>query len=196
MVLCVTVILVADFDIPFEQHDIARGIDADLRAPVGHHVEWIEFDPDASTTDDIYDVGHHQDGIGRQWKEPPIRLPAYAAFIYQGPSTHNDRGFYNTDVLRVSCSMDMMEKVFPSLVWEPDEHIKDRVLYRGKVFIPTRVYLRGLLRDTHTIFTIDANQVNPEEYVNDPQLLAWTGRSVSPPNPYDPQRKRQATTYN
>lgn len=193
MVLCVTVIPVADFDIAFEQHDISRGIDAELRSIVGQHVEWIEFDEGASSTDVIYDVGDRV--TGRQWKEP-FRLPAYAAFIYQGPSVHNDRGFYNTDILRVSCAMDMMEKVFPGLVWEPDQHIKDRILYRGKVFLPTRLYLRGLLRDTHTIFTIDANQVNPEELVNDPQLVAWTTRSTAPPEPYDPQRKRYRTTSN
>ena len=76
----------------------------------------------------IYDVADHV--TGRRWKDP-FRLPAYAAFIYQGPSIHNDRGFYNTDILRVSCAMHAIEKVFPELVWEPDRHIKDRILYRG-----------------------------------------------------------------
>jgi hypothetical protein len=179
------------FDIPFEQHSIFAGIDGDLRSPVGHHVQWIEFDPEASATDVIYDVADQT--TGRQWKEP-VRIPAYAAFIYQGPSIHNDRGFYNTDILRVSVAINVVERIFPGLVWEPDRHIKDRVLYRGKIFVPTRNYLRGLLRDNHTIFTIDANQVNPEEYVNDPQLSAWASRDVYPPQPYDPQLKRVSST--
>lgn len=169
-----------------------EGIDGELRAPVGHHVQWVEFDPESSQVDPIYDVADNQT-TGRQWKEP-FRIPAYAAFIYQGPMVHNDRGFYNTDILRVSVAMDVMEKVFPGLVWEPDEHIHDRVLYRGKIFIPTRLYLRGLLRNSHTIFTIDANQVNPEEHVNDPTLLAWANRNLSAPQPYDPQRVRERTT--
>lgn len=168
---------------------IFQGIDADLRAPVGQHVEWIEFDADASSTDVIYDVGDQT--VGRQWKEPK-RLPAFLSVIFQGASIHNDRGFYNTDILRVSAALVAMEREFHSLVWEPDKHIKDRVLFRGKVFVPTRTYLRGALRDDHTVFTIDANQVNPEEYVNDPQLLAWTKRSSIPPNPYDPQRHRES----
>lgn len=175
------------FTIPWEQQDIFRGIDGDLRAPVGHHVQWIEFDPEASEVDDIYDVADNV-RTGRQWKEP-FRLPAFAAFVLQGMTVHDDRGFYNTDVLRMSCTMDMMEKVFPSLVWEPDRHIKDRALYRGKIFIPTRIYMRGLLRNSYTILTIEANQVNPEEYVNDPQLLAWANRDIQP-NPYDPQLVR------
>lgn len=179
------------FLIPWEQKDIFRGIDAELRAPVGQHVEWIRFDYKSSRTDEIYDVADRR--IGRQWMEP-LRIPAYAAFIYQGQSSHNDRGFYNTDILRVSVAMNLMEEVFPELVWEPDAHIKDRVLYRGKVFVPTRTYLRGLLRNSHTIFTIDANQVNPEEYVNDPQLLDWAKRGVNPPSPADPQRVRQRST--
>lgn len=179
------------FDIPYEQTSIFYGIDADLRSLVGHHVKWIEFDEDASRMDVIYDVGDKV--TGRQWKEPR-RIPAYAAFIHQGVSIHNDRGFYQTDVLRVSVAMDKMLLTFPELVWEPDRHIKDRVLYRGKVFIPTQTNIRGLLRDTHTIFTISANQVNPEEYVNDPQLLEWANRDIAPPQPHDPQRHVETTT--
>ena len=178
------------FTIPFEQQDIYKGIDGELRAPVGQHVRWVEFDPDASEVDTIYDVGDQV--TGRQWKDP-FRLPAFAAIIYQGPSVHNDRGFYNTDILRVSCAMNVIERVFPDLVWEPDRHIKDRVLYRGKVFIPTRIYPRGLLRNSHTIYTIDANQVNSEEYVNDPDLVRWAAQDTYPPKPYDPQLVRYGT---
>jgi hypothetical protein len=36
--------------------------------------------------------------------------------------------------------------------------------------------------------------VNPEEYVNDPQLIEWANRSIRPPQPYDPQRHRERTT--
>jgi hypothetical protein len=179
------------FSVPWEQTAIFDGIDGELRSPVGHHVQWIEFDPDASAVDEIYDVADQV--TGRQWKDP-VRIPAFAAFIYQGPSIHNDRGFYNTDILRVSVAMDVMERVFPGLVWDPDTHIRDRVLYRGKIFVPTRIYLRGLLRNAHTIFTIDANQVNPEEYVNDPQLVEWSSRDVYPPQPNDPQMVRTRTS--
>lgn len=178
------------FDVlTYEQHSIFDGIDSELRAPVGHHVLWVQYDADATEVDRIYDVADHET-TGRQWKFPPIRIPAYAAFIYQGATVHNDRGFYNTDVFHMSVAMDKIEDIFPSLVWEPDTHIKDRVLYRGRIFVPTRFGLRGLLRDSHTVFTIEANQVNPEETVNDPQLMEWATRTLSPPQPFDPQMKR------
>ena len=153
----------------------------------------MEYAPETTEVDRIYDVADHEE-VGRQWKFPPIRIPAFSAVIHQGPTMHNDRGFYNADILRLSVAMNVMEEVFPALVWEPDSHIKDRVLYRGKVFIPTRNYLRGLLRDTHTVFTIDANQQNPEEYVNDPQLTAWAERTLYPPQPFDPQLQRRRST--
>ena len=179
------------FTIPWEQKEIYRGIDGDLRAPVGHHVKWLQFNEEASQKHPIYDVADM--AIGRQWKEP-IRIPAYAAFIFQGASPHNDRGFYNTDILRVSVAINVMEEIYPELVWEPDAFTKDRVLYRGKIFVPTRTYLKGLLRNTHTIFTIDANQVNEEEWVNDPQLSDWARRDIAPPQPYEPQRVRERST--
>jgi hypothetical protein len=179
------------FTIPWEHKEIFRGIDGELRAPVGMHVQWIEFDPGASSTDVIYDVGDQT--VGRRWKEP-IRIPAYMSVIYQGVTMQDIRGFYNTDILRVSVAMNVMEDVFPELVWEPDGHDRDRVLFRGKVFVPIRLNLRGALRNAHTIFTVEAQQVNPEEYVNDPQLLEWANRSASPPNPHDPQRVREGST--
>jgi len=177
--------------VSWEHQDIFKGIDGDLRAPVGHHVRWVEYDDEASNMDDIYDVADHV--IGRVWK-PPVRIPAYAAFIFQGVSMHNDRGFYNTDVLRVSAAIDVVERVFPELVWEPDKHIKDRVLYRGRVFIPTQINLRGLLRNTHTIFTVEANEVNEEEHVNDPVLIEWAHQDTAPPQPYDPQRVKTGSS--
>ena len=179
------------FTIGHEQQSIFRGIDGDLRAPVGMHIQWIEYDEEASDKDVIYDVADKV--IGRRWKDP-VRIPSYFSVIVQGVTMHSDRGFYNTDVLRSSSSMHVVEEIFPSLVWDPDRHIKDRVLYRGKIFIPTRIYLKGALRNAHTIFTIDANQVNPEEYVNDPQLLEWANRDGRPPNPYAPQRVREHTS--
>lgn len=159
---------------------------------MGQHVKWIKFNPEDSSKDNIYDVADQV--TGRQWDDP-VRIPAYAAIVYQGASIHNDRGFYNTDILRCSVSMEFMERTFPELVWEPDIHIKDRVLYRGRIFIPTRVYPKGLLRNSYTIFTFDANQVNPEEYVNDPQLVAWANQDIDPPQPFDPQRVRQASSH-
>lgn len=180
------------FTVPWEHYDIFKGIDGDLRAEVGQHVQWVVYDPEASESDVIYDVGSKP--VGRVWRDP-VRVPAYAAIVYQGVSLHNERGFYNTDLLRVSVAADVMDQLLPDLPWEPDQHIKDRILYRGHIFIPTQINLRGILRDTHTIVTVEANQINEEEHVNDPVLIEWAHRSLGvPPNPYDPQKVKLSTS--
>jgi hypothetical protein len=180
------------FTVSWEHFEILRGIDGDLRAPVGQHVQWIEYDSDRSKSDVIYDVADNVEA-GRQWKDPR-RIPAYAAISTQGVSLHNERGFYNTDTLRVLVAMNVIEDMFPELAWQPDTHIKDRILYRGKVFVPTRIAKNGILRNTYTTLTVDANQVNHEEFVNDPQLFEWANRDIHPPYPYNPQRIRQNST--
>jgi len=168
-----------------------RGIDAELRAPVGQHVQWIVFNGPESGTDAIYDVADQV--VGRVWREP-IRIPAYAAIGTQGRSFHNERGFYNTDTLTVMVAMNVIEDVFPELAWQPDNHIRDRILYRGKVFVPNFIAKKGILRNSYTTLTVESSQVNPEEYVNDPQLVEWSHRDTHPPNPYDPNRYRQRST--
>ena len=182
------------FDVlAYEQKSIFDGIDSELRAPVGAHVLWVIYDPETSTTDRIYDVADYQN-TGRQWKFPPIRIPAYVASIFQGMTVQDERGFYNTDVLHMSVASNVIENIFPELVWEPDAHIKDRILYRGRVFVPNRFSLRGLLRDSYTVFSVEAFQVKPEEYVNDSQLSEWAARTLTP-GPFDPNMKRVATTW-
>ena len=173
----------------YEQMSISDGIDSELRAPVGQHVLWVEFDSDATEVDSIYDVADYRT-TGRQWKFPPVRIPAFTCAIRQGPTVHNDRGFYNADTLHLGVAMNVIERLYPSLAWEPDAHIKDRVLYRGNIFVPVRFGLQGLLRDTYTVFTVDANQVNPEEHVNDPQLTEWATATLYPPGQYAPQMKK------
>ena len=44
---------------------------------------------------------------------------------------------------------------------------------RGLTIVPTKLYPRGLLVNQYTMLTFDANQVNPEELVNDPQFLQY-----------------------
>lgn len=183
------------FDLPYEAHEIARGLDADVRSVVGGTVLWVRFDPEHTIADDIYGVSSNIDGEGRAWVFPPIRIAAFATIIMQGASSQNERGFYNSDTLHLSISSDVLEEVFPELPFEPDQHLKDRILFRGHVYVPTTIGLRGILRNQYTIVSIDANQVNPEEYVNDPVLTAWVNRGDDVyPMPYAPQLQRRRST--
>jgi hypothetical protein len=155
------------FSIDYEHAAIYEGIETELQKTVGQFVDWLIFDPALSESDAIYDVGSV--GTGRQWKRT-IRVPAFGAFITQGPSIPNDRGFYNVDSLRVSMAADKLIRAVPDLISQPDRHIRDRIAYRGNLFVPNTMFLKGLLNNRFTVISVDASQVNPDESVNDLQF--------------------------
>lgn len=157
------------FSIDYEQASIYQGIDAELQTTVGQFIDWLIFDPALSELDAIYDVGSV--GTGRQWKRT-VRIPAFGAFITQGPSTPNERGLYNVDSLRVSMAADKLVREIPDIISQPDRHIRDRIAYRGNLFVPNTMFLMGLLGDRYTVISVDASQVNPDESVNDKQFVA------------------------
>jgi len=158
------------FTTEFELDGIFRGMRDDLQRRVGMQVQWSLWDAETTEVDDIYSVGSAN--IGRRWKKP-FQLPVIVAQVFQGQTVQNERGFYNTDVLRLTVSMDDVNRALPTLVKHPDAHIRDRVLYRGSVFSPTRLYLRGQVLTSYTVLTIDLNQVMPDELVNDDQYNAF-----------------------
>ena len=155
------------FRIDYERSAIFTGIESELQKTVGQYVDWLVFDSAESERDPIYDVASV--GGGRRWKRS-IRVPAFGAFIYQGTSPLNERGLYNTDILRASFAADKLLQALPDLISQPDRHIRDRISYRGELFVPTTMMLRGLLQNHYTVITVDAAQVNPEENVNDEQF--------------------------
>jgi hypothetical protein len=152
------------FDIAYERASIYDGISTELQHTVGQVVKWLIFDPAQSEKDSIYAVAS-QTG-GRKWKRA-VSIPAFGAFVYQGASEHNVRGFYNTDLLRASFAADEIIRAIPDIVTDPDQHILDRIAYRGRLFVPRILNLRGLIQDQYTVITVEGNQVNPEESVND-----------------------------
>ena len=78
-----------------------------------------------------------------------------------------------TDTLRVVLAIDDVNRLLPSLSTDPNTHIKDRVVFQGEVFIPTRLLPRGRYKDNYSVLTIDMNQCNPEELVNFQQFLDY-----------------------
>lgn len=155
------------FRLDYERASIYSGIDAELHKTVGQYIDWMVFDSATSELDSIYDVASV--GGGRRWKRA-MRIPAFSAVIYQGSSPMNDRGLYNTDILRVSFAADKLLSVLPDIVSQPDRHIRDRIAYRGALFAPVTMGLHGLVGDHYTVITVDGTQVNPDESVNDEQF--------------------------
>lgn len=156
------------FDTPFEMASIHRGISEDLGRPAGQSVQWYRFDAVHTEVDPVYEVGSEE--IGRRWKFPPITLPTVSCWIVQGQVVQNDRGYYNSDTLILSVNVKDIDDLLPGLRQQPDPYYNDRIVYNNEVFIPTRLYLRGNIVNDWTMFTINADQVNPEQLVNDPQF--------------------------
>ena len=167
------------FKIDFETLSMDEGIVDELRDPVGTTVKWWTWDPTAlaanygTWVDPVYDVSSQVSNQGRRW-DAPFDLPVIMAQQIRSTNVMNERGFYVTDTLRLVVAVDDLNRLLPDMVENPTNHIKDRVVFQGKVFVPTRVMPRGRYKERYAVVTIDCNQVNEEELVNDPQFLADT----------------------
>jgi len=171
------------FKIDFESKSMDEGIVDDLRDPVGTTVSWWVWDQaylDANPSlvvDDIYDVSSTTPGEGRRWKTP-FELPVIMAQQMRSTNIMNERGFYVTDTLRLVVSVSDVNILLPDMIANPTTHIKDRVAFQEKIFVPTRVMPRGRYKERYSVVTIDCNQVNAEELVNDPQFQSYASPSV------------------
>lgn len=167
------------FNMDYESKSIYEGITEDLGDPVGQEVDWFQWSPEyfrqnySAIVDDIYDVSNAAIvggvGEGRRWASP-INVPTVMAQIIRSTNVMNERGFYVSNTLRLVLNVGEVERLIPSMLKDPSAHIKDRVVYLGSVYTPTRVLPRGSFGTRWAVVTIDFNQVNPEELINDPQF--------------------------
>ena len=168
------------FNMDYESKSMYEGIAEDLGGIVGQEVDWYEWSEEyfeqnyEVVVDDVYDVSNASFDTanranGRRWAKP-FKLPTVMAQLIRSTNMMNERGFYVTDTLRLVVNVGDIERLIPEMMTAPSLHIKDRVVYRGEVFVPTRVLPRGSFGHQYAVVTIDCNQVNPEELVNDPQF--------------------------
>jgi hypothetical protein len=170
------------FSIQHERGSIISGTTKEVVRTVGYEVEWWLYDQDLTVVDPIYDVGSNSGG--RRW-HGPHHIPVVNAALFQGVTVQGERGFYNTDVLRVTINMDIVDgsslsggesRTIPELKYlptNPDAYLRDRIVFRNQVFTVKQIFPKGIITDDYTLFTIDCNQVNPEELVNDPQFQSY-----------------------
>lgn len=163
------------FSIDYEAKSMYEGIGEELGATVGVDVDWWRWqdyylDANYGTViDEIYDVSSSVVGEGRRWMLP-VKMPVIMAQLIRSTNVMNARGFYVSDTLRLVMNVGEVSRMLPDLLSNPNQHIKDRIVYRGEVFVPTRVIPRGAFGYRYSVVTVDCNQVNPEELVNDPQF--------------------------
>ena len=167
------------FKIDFENKSMEEGMVDELRDPVGSEVDWWVWDAAAlaanynTWVDPIYDVSNETPGQGRRWKDP-VKLPVIMAQLLRSTNIMNERGYYVVDTLRLVVSVADVNRLLPALLTDPNQQIKDRAVFQDEVFVPTRVLPRGRYANFYSVVTIDLNQLNPEELVNDPQFQSHT----------------------
>jgi hypothetical protein len=163
------------FNIDYEAKSMYEGIGEELGGTVGVEVDWFRWqeyylDDNFNTiVDDIYDVSSAAANEGRRWMLP-FKMPVVMAQFVRGTNVMNERGFYVADTLRLVINAGDVDRLLPTVLTDSNQHIRDRIVYRGQVFVPTRVLPRGHFGYRWAVVTVDCNQVNPEELVNDPQF--------------------------
>lgn len=166
------------FKIDFETMSMDEGMVDELRLPIGTTVDWWLWNPlaldenYASYVDPIYDVSNQTETLGRRWDDP-FDMPVILAQQIRGQNVMNERGFYTVDTLRLVIAVDDINRLVPDIIPNPNAHIKDRIIFQNGVFVPTRVNPRGRYKERYSVVTIDCNQVNAEELVNDPQFQQY-----------------------
>jgi hypothetical protein len=170
------------FNLDYESKSMYEGIAEDLGGTVGVEVDWFRWqeyyleENYTDIVDPIYDVSISTPGKGRRWMLP-FKMPAVMAQFVRGTNIMNQRGFYVTDTLRLVINIGDAQRLLPSLITDSNGHIKDRIIFRGEVFVPTRVLPRGSFGYNYAVLTVDCNQVNPDELVNDPQFQTYASLS-------------------
>lgn len=166
------------FNIDYEAKSMYEGIGEELGGTVGVEVDWFRWqeyyldDNFGTIADDIYDVSSTTAGEGRRWMLP-FKMPVVMAQFVRGTNVMNERGFYVADTLRLVINAGDVDRLLPTVLTDSNQHIRDRIVYRGQVFVPTRVLPRGHFGYRWAVVTVDCNQVNPEELVNDPQFTSY-----------------------
>lgn len=166
------------FNMDYEAYSMYEGIAEELGGTVGVDVDWFRWqdyyleENYTDIVDPIYDVSSSVSTKGKRWMLP-FKMPVVMAQQIRGTNVMNERGFYVSDTLRLVINVGDVQRLLPSLISDANTHIKDRVIYRGEVFVPTRVLPRGAFGYRYAVVTVDCNQVNPEEMVNDPQFQKY-----------------------
>jgi hypothetical protein len=174
------------FDMEYEAKSMYEGMAEEVGGTVGQEVDWFRWqdyyleENFTTVVDDIYDVSSSIAGQGRRWMLP-FKMPSLMAQFVRGTNVMNERGFYVTDTLRLVLNVGDVQRLLPTIITNSNNHIKDRILYRGQVFVPTRVLPRGSFGYRWSVVTVDCNQVNPEELVNDPQFQRYAAQAKIDP---------------
>jgi len=171
------------FDADYETTALLKGVDADLKFPVGTKCDWYIWNPTGTVTDPIYDVGQDLTNVygGKVWTGP-YKLPVVRAVIKQGSIKNSQAGYYGTDSLHLTLNAEDVERVASGVIGNPDLQARGRIIWKGQVYRPYFVQQAGIVAERYTLLIVECMQVMPDEMVNDPQFAAYAS---GVPDTYD-----------
>lgn len=134
---------------------------------VGTTVKWFEFDPAATTKDDIYDEGPQ-----RRWK-PAISLPVMVVIRDEERKAAREEGFYAAGTIHLTFGTKMALQAGMTDPYTSRVHLHDRFQFdlddAGPVYWEVRRFqISGRLKRYEVVIGVDAMQISPEEWQNDP----------------------------
>ena len=135
---------------------------------VGTSVLWYEFDPVNTTKDDVY-----EEGPERRWKQP-IVLPTMVVIRDEERETPREEGFYALGTVHLTFGTRMAARAGMTDPYTSRLHLHDRFQFDQQAdgtpiyWDVRRFQISGRLKNFEVVIGVDATQLSPEEFINDP----------------------------
>lgn len=141
------------------------------RDTFGDWLDYFHLNQAASITDTVYDEVSTQGYI----YTGPARVPVLHVIHVQGENENGPIGFYYNDEIEAMVPFDLFIGAGMQLAdIETGNFLKDRCIYRRKVFRITSLAIRGQIQQRPTIVALSATQLKPDELIDSPQLAGYS----------------------
>lgn len=141
------------------------------RDTFGDWLDYYRFNEAKSDIDPVYD----EVGPNGFFYDGPIRVPTLHVVHSRGENENGPIGFYFNDAIESYIPFDLFVGVGMQLVdIETGNFLKDRCIYRRKVFRITSLQIRGQIQQRPTIVTLSATQLKPDELIDSPQFAKYS----------------------
>jgi hypothetical protein len=161
------------FSADSETERIFRGLRG-YRDTTGDWLDYYRLNEAATQIDPIYD-----EAVGGRVYFPPVRVPVLHVTHIEGENLNTDTGFYYNDTLSASIAFDQFTGVGMSHAdIQTGNYLNDRVYYDQKIFRIVQLAIRGQIQERDIIVGLEAEQMKPDELVDDPQFSQWSEGNV------------------
>lgn len=141
------------------------------QARTGDSVTYFRFQHGESEMHDVYDEAT---GAGRvfygRWQLPALHV----THVESANTDPRDSGLYVTDTLRVVLEYDQLVKFgLTEMDIKHGSFQRDRIAYDNALYAVQRVNVLGQIRRRDIVVAIEADQIQNDELVNDPQFAQY-----------------------